>query len=529
MRPSSAPVQALASECANTSVLQLPHRTGSHAEDFRQDEIIVITRTSLLKISASSITLVLDSLIRLLEELIRPYRSLESQPNHIFASGTYVYGLIADCCSAAWQHQREKAANGAGGIENGRPAPSLVLPEPLDGAIVGRLTEINRMLLAPVPDNFVLPSVTLLDDYILRNFLDAGKYEEFGLRLAINVPGMTASNPKVQRWLQIEPFAKVIVEYSSAANWNSTFEDLRTTVFGIRTTANIQSGVPQPTTLAEEEKCSLTMLRLMSYTWLDAQKLGLVIQELCSSFLHFKKSFQNTVAIALPLMIRRWVDRYPMEFVRLHHQHRRLDGGADTLFDMAQTAVDNNQRRAILSPMQMSLLFLTPEVFEVASGLRESKTGGINKKMQYLDGLRKGLKNKNESAAYCVLQLLRVVRHFDIESEAAIISYAMDIQDEVRDAVFRRTVAGEVGLFDQDMTTAAFNFLTHLNLEGTVESLAQVCLHPSSPMTFKIAIIQSCAFFVREKNADQYRPLFLQTIGFIQTQLKVRYHAPGRR
>lgn len=528
MRPSSAPVQALASECANTSVLQLPHRTGSHAEDFRQDEIIVITRTSLLKISASSITLVLDSLIRLLEELIRPYRSLESQPNHIFASGTYVYGLIADCCTAAWQHQREKAANGAGGIENGRPAPSLVLPEPLDGAIVGRLTEINRMLLAPVPDNFVLPSVTLLDDYILRNFLDTGKYEEFGLRLAINVPGMTASNPKVQRWLQIEPFAKVIVEYSSAANWNSTFEDLRTTVFGIRTTANIQSGVPQPTTLAEEEKCSLTMLRLMSYTWLDAQKLGLVIQELCSSFLHFKKSFQNTVAIALPLMIRRWVDRYPMEFVRLHHQHRRLDGGADTLFDMAQTAVDNNQRRAILSPMQMSLLFLTPEVFEVASGLRESKTGGINKKMQYLDGLRKGLKNKNESAAYCVLQLLRVVRHFDIESEAAIISYAMDIQDEVRDAVFRRTVAGEVGLFDQDMTTAAFNFLTHLNLEGTVESLAQVCLHPSSPMTFKIAIIQSCAFFVREKNADQYRPLFLQTIGFIQTQLKVRCHAPGR-
>lgn len=502
---------------------RLPHRTGNQLEDFRQDEIIVITRTSLLKISATSIALVLDSLITLLEELIRPYRSLEAQPNHIFASGTYVYGLIADCCSAAWRHQREKVANGAGGVENGRPAPANVMPESLDGQLVGRLTEINKLMLAPVPDNFVLPTVTLLDEYTLRNFLDPGKFEEFGLRMATAVPGLNPATLKVQRWVQVEPYAKVIVEYCAASNWNAAFEYLRTTVFGIRTAANLHGGVPQPTTLAEEEKYSLTLLRLMSYLWVDGQKLGLVIQELCSSFLHFKKSFQNTVAIALPMLIRRWVDRFPGEFVRLHHQHRRLDGGADTLFDMASTAVDSNQRRSILSPMQMSLLFLTPEVFEVASGLRESKTGGINKKIQYLDGLRKGLKNKNESAAYSVLQLLRVVRHFDIDSETAIISYAMDIQDEVRDAVFRRTVANDATLFDQDMTTAAFNFLTHLNLEDTVESLAQVCLHPSSPMTFKIAIIQTCAFFVREPNSERYRPLFLETIGFIQTQLKALF------
>jgi neurofibromin 1 len=475
----------------------------------------------LLKISTTSIGLVLDSLVTLLEELIRPFKFLEALPNHIFLSGCYVYALIADCCSAAWQHQRDKNINGVeGAAENGRSVVGPILPEPLDGSLVGRITEVNKNLLPPVPDGWTLPSSTLLEDFTALSVVQLGKYEEFRQRVISNMP--TVNHVKLERALQLEPHAKVIVEYCSASNWTATFDYLRTTVFGIRTAATVQPVIPQGTTLAEEERYSLTILRLLIYTWVDAQKLGLIIQELCSSFLHFKKSFQNTVAISLPLLIRRWIDRYPGEFVRLHSQHRRLDGGAETLFDMAQTAVDNNQRRAILSPMQMSLLFLLPDVFEVASGLRDAKTGGINKKMQFLDGLRKGLKNKNDSAAYCVLQMLRVVRNLNIDSDAAIISYAMDIQDEVRDAAFRRSPNVDVSPFDQDMTTAAFTFLTNLNLESSVETLAPVCLHPSSPMAFKIAIIQGCAFFAHEENADEYRPLFIETIGFVQKHLKVK-------
>lgn len=481
----------------------------------------MITRTSLLKISASSVGLVLDSLVKLLEELVRSYRGLEALPGHIFASTLYIFELVAACCDAAWHNIRIQHANGAGSTkENGRARSGTILPEPLDSVLVGRLTELYKLLLSPVPEGWTLPSFSLLDDYTVKDILDPQSVEDLGLRNAFNQPGI--SPMRVERSIQLESQVKTIVRYCSASNWDATFGYLRTTVFGIRTAATVQSGIPQPSTLAEEEKSSLTILRLLTYTWVDAHKLGLIIQELCSSFLHFKKSFQNTVAIALPLLIRRWVDRYPGEFVKLHSQHKRLDGGADTLFDMAQTAVDNNQRRAILSPMQMALLFLLPDVYEVASGLRDARGGGMNKKMQFLDGLRKGLKNRNESAAYCVLQLLRVVRHFDIDSDAAIISYAMDIQDELRDAAFRRSTSGDAALFDQDMTTAAFTFLTRLNLEGSVESLAKTCLHPSSPMTFKIAIIQACAFFAREQNSDDYQPLFAETIGFVQGQLKVR-------
>ncbi|KAK3360809.1 temperature dependent protein affecting M2 dsRNA replication-domain-containing protein [Lasiosphaeria ovina] len=70
-------------------------------------------------------------------------------------------------------------------------------------------------------------------------------------------------------------------------------------------------------TAADEERSALIVLRLVSSFWVDSQKLSQVIQEFSSSFLHFRKSFQNTVALVTPLLITRWFDRYPGEFVQL--------------------------------------------------------------------------------------------------------------------------------------------------------------------------------------------------------------------
>ncbi|KAI1852569.1 hypothetical protein JX265_003051 [Neoarthrinium moseri] len=501
---------------------RLPHRTGTQALDFQQDDIAVITRDSLLNISTSSIAVVLDSLITLLEELVRPYKSLAAQPQHVVSSEIYVFALTADCCAAHWKSVRDKAANGRRGsaARNGGSYPKQILPEPLDDVLVGRTVELYKILLDPIPEGMILSSNTLLDDSAGREVMGSGEPSSrvSSSNGSDDFPEISQTNK--ERASQLEPHIKTILEYTSASNWNATFEYLRSTVFGIRTAATVQTGIPQPTTLGEEERVSLTLLRLLSYTWVDAQRLGLILQELCSSFLHFKKSFQNTVATVLPFMITRWIDRYPDDFIKLHNQRRRLDGGADTLFDMSQTIVDNTRRRAIMSPMQMALLFLLPDVFEVASGLRDAKSGGMNKKMQFLDGLRKGLKNKSESAAYCLVMLLRVVRYLDLDSDAAIVSYVMDIQDEIRDAAFRRASNSEGAPFDQDLTTAAFISLTHLNFDSSVESLPQTCLHPSAPVTFKTAMIQACSYFARQANHLDYRPLLIETAGFIQSHLK---------
>jgi neurofibromin 1 len=167
-------------------------------------------------------------------------------------------------------------------------------------------------------------------------------------------------------------------------------------------------------------------------------------------------------------------------------------------------------------------------VFEVASNLREAKSANMAKKIAFLDGLRKALRNRNEQAAYCLVGLLRAARHFDAESESALLSYAMDVQDEVKDAVFQRMTPGSDGvLFDQDIMTAAFVSLAHLDSEHCVASLAETCLAPSAPTSFKISVIQACSHFARLDDSEDYQALFTAASAFIQGQLKVCFLRPS--
>jgi neurofibromin 1 len=235
--------------------------------------------------------------------------------------------------------------------------------------------------------------------------------------------------------------------------------------------------------------------------------------------------------VVVPLLITRWIDRFPREFVELHVRRRRLDVSADTLFDMAQRVSDGVKRRGLLFPLQTTLLFLLPEIFEVASNLKEAKSSGIVKKVAFLDNLRKSLRNGHESASYCLVSLLRAARHFDAESDSALVSYAMDVQDEVRDEVFRRppsssaspspTSVPDAPIFDQDTMTAAFVSLAHLNLGGSIHTLVQSCISRSAPDSFRIAAIQGCCYFARQPYALQYRELFNQLLPFMQSQLEV--------
>lgn len=309
----------------------------------------------------------------------------------------------------------------------------------------------------------------------------------------------------------------------TASTWSAAFDNLRNVIYTARTSVPMQGQPPPSAASIEEDRQALVMLRTVCFFWVDATKLSAIIQEFCSSFLHFRKPFQNTIAIVAPLLITRWLERFPNEFVQLHTSQKRRDSGPDTLFDMTHTIVDNGRRRTLLYPLQTTLLFMLPEVFEVASNLREAKSGSMAKKVGFLDGLRKSLRNRNEHAAYCLVLLLRAARHFDAESDSAFMSYAMDVQDEVKEAVFRRFAPGSDGvLFEQDIMTAAFVSLTHLNFDLCVESLAPTCLIPSAPHSFKISVIQACSHFARLGDNGKYEPLFTAASAFIQGQLQVR-------
>jgi neurofibromin 1 len=488
-----------------------------------QDEIVQITQSTLVKISASSISIVLDSLLTLLGDLAKPYLAAVSHPPHVVLSELYVLGLIADCCSSHWTAvSTALSPNGFGRALPSSQRARLPLPEPLEDALVSRIFDAIKLLFEPIPEGYSLPANSILDESSTKHIAMEIVDESNGTPSSSSPDGTSESGALLQAHRhEIESQVQTITEYVTASSWPAAFSYFRNAIHNTRTVVPAQGASIPITAAAEDERAALVVLRLVSSFWVDCQKLSLVIQEFCSGFLHFRKSFQNTVAVVAPLLITRWLDRFPDEFVQLHTLQKRRDSGPDTLFDMTQTVADSARRKSLLYPMQTTLLFLLPEVFEVASNLREAKGGIMTKKVIFLDGLRKALRNRNEQAAYCLVSLLRAARHFDAESDSALMSYTMDVQHEVRDAVFRRISPGVDGVaFEQDVMTAAFVGLADLNFEGCVANLVQTCLMPSAPNTFKISVIQACSYFAR-LNSQRYQPLFTSASAFIQGQLKV--------
>lgn len=462
-----------------------------------------ITRSTLVDLSQASIDTVLESLVALLEDLARPYHVVSEHPSLVLSSELFVLSLAADCCSAHWAAQPNSR-------NSGTALPSAALGERL----VVRIFDTLKDLLEPISDNYMLSAQALMD-----------QSPELGADVASSASGAqqdAADTTNSLTWFfkATEPHVKVLMGYVTASSWSHSFSYLKSVIYNVRVAAAADIGAENGSS-PESERGSLIIVQLVASFWVDSARLGSVIQEFCSSYLHFRKSYQNAVAAAIPLLISRWIDRYPQEFTRLHRLHRRLDGGADTLFDMSQTVTDA-RRKTLLFPLQTTLLFLMPDVFEVASNMREVRGGNIMKKVSFLDGLRKAMKNGNEQAGYCVISLLCAARHFDAESDSALVSYAMDVQDEVRDAVFRHSATNSLSAqFGHNMITAAFITLAHLNLDVCIDTVLDTCISPSSPYRFKVAVLQACCYLANQPDSSKYSALFNDALPFIQSQLKV--------
>ncbi|KAJ3498532.1 hypothetical protein NLG97_g1046 [Lecanicillium saksenae] len=484
----------------------LPHRVGASGTRPDDDDVVQTTQATLIKLSKTTVGVVIDSLLDLLEDLSRPFARITAHPSHILQSELYILSLVSACCSANWSARKKE----------GLP------PEKLSEKLVTRLFDVFKSVLEPIPDDYVLPAQTLLDQTSVANITipRPGRGSTAGTTLGFT-DGLESLDSQL---VEIDRHVKVIVEYMTVSSWAVTFNYLRNVIHTVRSAVG-ESHAETAKNTHQNERGALIVLRLLSFCWIDGSKLGLLIQELCSSYLHFRGPYQNTVAVAMPLLITRWIDRYPDEFVMLHRLHKRLDGGADTLFDMTQTATETGRRRVYLYPLQTTLLFLMPDVFEVASNLREAKGHSVIKKVSFLDSLRKALRNGNEQAGYCLVSLLRVARHFDVESDSALVSYAMDVQDEVRDAIFRPSASmTALPVWDQSMITAALVSLSYLNLEGCVDNLYGDCVSSSAPDGFKLAMIQACCYFAQLPEPEKYEELFDKSTPLMRVQLEIEEH-----
>jgi neurofibromin 1 len=524
--------------------------------------LVALTKATLLNISNTSIDAVADALLVLLEELSRPYKTITAHPPHVLHSELYIIHLLADCCSAHWQNvdslesrtsvddERGSSSQSSHSERATKPNPSIdekdsnarrtenfrysrqhmsTLPRPLDDTLVGRILEAVKQFMNPIAEVYTLPASTILDDGAsLSSHVYSGIFSDSSGLGSGHVGTKTAAKLLEEKSEDIELSSRTILEFISASNWIYVLEHVKSTLKGIRSTFPSQGLGSQGGIAAEEDKIGLVTLQLVACFWVDGRKLGQIIQEFCGIFLHLRKPFQYTLAIIVPLLITRWLDQNPEEFVQLHVEQKRLDGGADTLFDMTNTMVDSGKWKAALYPFQNALLFLLPDVFQVASNMRDAKSSSMIKKVAFLEGLRKALRNRNPTAAYCLISLLRVARHFRLDSDAALLSYALDVQDEVRQAIFRKFAPGiDSAVFDDNLMTAAFVSLAYLNFETCHQNLAPLCLSANAPQDFKVAYISACCYFARQPNVGNYQLLFSKASSLIRSYLKVCKATPS--
>lgn len=147
-----------------------------------------------------------------------------------------------------------------------------------------------------------------------------------------------------------------------------------------------------------EEHPDLLDLRLLEWSNLDHSRLSQVLQELSVSFLHIKRPAQVAIAQIFRKAIWNWIEVHPGEFNNLVEANRKMDGGADTLFDVLYSASDitsttHSRRTRAFYPLMAMLLVICPDLFKRAAmgDIGGRSGGGLSKKLNFLESLRKGL------------------------------------------------------------------------------------------------------------------------------------------
>lgn len=333
-----------------------------------------------------------------------------------------------------------------------------------------------------------------------------------------------------ERIIELEKAVFTVFEFLSASNWGLIYHTMQVKLKSLR------QGSPNDDTDANG-------LKFMAYMWLNSKKLSLVIQEISQNFFILKKHSQNVVAGLLPQAIHKWIDSNPQDFVQLHLNQKKLEGATDVLFDYASSVADNTRRRAFLWPLQTALVLLLPEIF-MATVVGESRSGTVQKKVYFLDNLRKALRHPKSSdvAATCLVSICQAASHFPPDSDSALLSFALDVQNEMREEIFKRQLfaPGEYEpAVERDVMVKAFVSLCRLSMDSVVTQLIPRCLDKNSPLAFKVTVFAGAAILAANDPEDNYKPLYqviapslreyLHTVSTLRKQASALNGASGDR
>lgn len=319
---------------------------------------------------------------------------------------------------------------------------------------------------------------------------------------------------------QMTKFTARAVFYLSASNWPLVSTQIKKRLHYLTTTI--------------EDSPDLTELRLLEWSNLNQARLSQILSEISSAFSYIKRPAQITVATMLRKAIRNWITINPIEYEALIESGKRLEGGADALFDVLYSASDlgsssSARRTKAFYPLMARLLVVCPDILRRVMA-RESTKGssGLSKKISYMDSFRKGL-NSTKGFEACVLSYIEFMSAGMAVSPrletSAIRSLIHDIQNDLKNALFSSSLSKEIS--DQNAVVEGLVALYRQNPTTTGGLLFPKLWNDSSDAS-KIVAVKACAMIAVEGSRLPWYPpvedLKKEVSSSIRGVLKVRSH-----
>jgi neurofibromin 1 len=156
--------------------------------------------------------------------------------------------------------------------------------------------------------------------------------------------------------------------------------------------------------------------------------------DLSTLLAQYKRAALTAVTVTLRSAIWGWIEACPAEFAQVA-AGRRLEGGPDVLFDVCAGLAESSKKRAHVWPLMAALLVCCGDlVAKLALGEPSVRTSALQKKAQYLEGLRKALKTAKNAdvAAACYVDLCRAASMVRADDNSGLRLLVQEIEFDVR-------------------------------------------------------------------------------------------------
>ncbi|CAD6915554.1 unnamed protein product [Tilletia controversa] len=276
-----------------------------------------------------------------------------------------------------------------------------------------------------------------------------------------------------------------------------------------------------------EDNPSTAELRILECSNLQRGKLSAVIQEITGAFLHLKRNAQQTLALVLRRAIWAWIQYHPSEFAQLSASGRRLEGGADVLFDHVNNIAESTRKKVAFWPMMTALLVLCPDAVNHAA-IGDSRKGGgsMGKKIAFVDALRKGLRNQKllDASILCCVDICKAAT-FTTKHDTGLRLLVPDLESELKERLFdpNKPALTPSKQIDTPLMIELFVALFKVDPNRTIREIVPVCLAETSPLPFRIALVKACGLLAAEQEQSTWSPQLELLYPHISRELRSSY------